>query len=105
MEPFEAAPTVFTVTCSVLCLLSFKQVCKMSASFSTLAVRKLYSAAVCFVTLHVLNSARPLILSNVTTLLLLDFVSLAADQPSDLGSTAFVTARVAFPSITVANSR
>jgi hypothetical protein len=54
----------------------FKQACKMSASCSTFDVRKLDSAAVCFVTLHVLNSTRPLSLSNVTTLFLLDFVRL-----------------------------
>jgi len=48
----------------------FKQARKMSAFCRTFAVRKLYSAAVCFVTLHVLNSARPHSLSNVTTLLL-----------------------------------
>ena len=52
----------------------FKQASKMSASCSTFAVRKLDSAAVCFVTLHVLNSTRPLSLSNVTTLFLLDFI-------------------------------
>jgi len=48
----------------------FKQASKMSASCRTVAVRKLYSAAVCFVTLHVLNNTRPHSLSNATTLLL-----------------------------------
>jgi hypothetical protein len=91
-------PSVFIITCLVSCnSLPFKQACKMSASCSPFPVRKLYSAAVCFVTLHALSSPRPVILSNATTLLSPVFVGLAANQLFDWVPNAIITARAAFP--------
>jgi hypothetical protein len=62
---------------------SLKQTCKMSALCSPFAVRKIYSAAVCFVTPHVVNSPRNLTLCNVTRLLSPGFVGLTANQLHD----------------------
>jgi len=59
MEPFKPRPLHLQSRPSSCVPLLFKQAYKMSASGSTFAVRKLYSAAVCFVTRRVLNPLNP----------------------------------------------